>query len=306
MVKLCLLAVIAAIFLIRAQVARAAFLHSHNDYEQDRPLLIALESRLDSVEADVWWVDGRILLSHFGLDFVGSLEKLYLKPLQERVNRLGSVYGDGKEFLLWIDIKDSSRMLRDALFEALSRYPMLSEFAGETVVRQGAVTAVLTGSNNSKVEFMREHPVRRACRDSLEFSRDDAPAGAEWRWYSLNWDNYFSWKGDGEMPLMERWKLHRLLRKAHVLGRKVRFFNTPESESFWKVVSAAGVDALSTDVPGRLRAFADQTTYRGPASTKPVNRDLLHLLNFTRKYFEIPFAASLLGAGPHIGADPIY
>jgi hypothetical protein len=41
-----------------------------------------------------------LLVSHLGIIFKGTLEDLYLKPLQERVNRWGSVHGDGRPFLL--------------------------------------------------------------------------------------------------------------------------------------------------------------------------------------------------------------
>ena len=38
--------------------------HAHNDYEHDRPLFDALEHGFTSVEADVWLVDGELLVAH--------------------------------------------------------------------------------------------------------------------------------------------------------------------------------------------------------------------------------------------------
>jgi len=61
------------------------FKHAHNDYEHTRPLLDALESKFESVEADLW-LDGTDLgVSHNGAPFKGSLKSLYLDPLAERL-----------------------------------------------------------------------------------------------------------------------------------------------------------------------------------------------------------------------------
>ena len=38
--------------------------HAHNDYEHDRPLRDALDPGFTSVEADVWLVDGKLLVAH--------------------------------------------------------------------------------------------------------------------------------------------------------------------------------------------------------------------------------------------------
>ena len=38
--------------------------HAHNDYEHERPLFDALEHGFTSVEADVWLVDGELLVAH--------------------------------------------------------------------------------------------------------------------------------------------------------------------------------------------------------------------------------------------------
>src|SRR5258708_14631426 len=74
--------------------------HSHNDYEQRRPLLDALALGYRSVEADIWLRDSELWVSHKGRSFTGTLRELYLDPLQARVDRLGSVHGAGGPLLL--------------------------------------------------------------------------------------------------------------------------------------------------------------------------------------------------------------
>ena len=57
--------------------------HAHNDYEHPRPLLDALDHGFTSVEADVFLVDGQLLVAHdpADLDPARTLESLYLDPL---------------------------------------------------------------------------------------------------------------------------------------------------------------------------------------------------------------------------------
>src|SRR5882672_7559979 len=58
--------------------------HAHNDYEHTRPLLDALERGFCSVEADVWLVNGQLLVAHDLKDGKAerTLRALYLDPLR--------------------------------------------------------------------------------------------------------------------------------------------------------------------------------------------------------------------------------
>src|SRR5258708_25649063 len=50
--------------------------HSHNDYEQRRPLLDSLALGYRSVEADIWLRDGELRVSHQGRSFAGTLREV--------------------------------------------------------------------------------------------------------------------------------------------------------------------------------------------------------------------------------------
>lgn len=228
--------------------------HSHNDYEQPRPLEDALSHRFASVEADVWLVGGDVLVSHDPFRFRGSLRQLYLDPLQRRVDQLGSVYGDGRPFYLWIDLKQGTRELRRALHTLLSRYPMLSVFTDRTVIDR-PVTVILTGDEWSKDAFMREYAERRATRDSTRRSSMDPPGSLTWSWYALNWRTYFNWRGFGPMPPRERERLAELVRQVHAGGRRLRFFGAPDLGAGWQALHSAGVDLIGTDDPAGLGEF---------------------------------------------------
>jgi len=228
--------------------------HSHNDYERPRPLQDALAAGMDSVEADVWLRGGRVVVSHFGLLASGTLEALYLEPLRDILARRTSVLGDGRPFLLWLELKQSDPALVHALAQVLDRFPFLSTFTDDGV-RPGPVTAVLTGDRANKVRFVQSLPVRRAVRDDEAIAEADAPADGRWQWYSLDWFDYFQWTGRGSFPDDQRRRLESLVRLAHERGRRLRLFGTPENEGIWDAAVAARVDVVGTDDPGRLRRF---------------------------------------------------
>lgn len=71
--------------------------HAHNDYLHERPLLDALNDGFCSVEADVFLVDGKLLVGHGRAELRSqrTLETLYLDPLLIRVRENG-----GEAFLL--------------------------------------------------------------------------------------------------------------------------------------------------------------------------------------------------------------
>src|SRR5207253_2836160 len=109
----------------------------------------ALAAKFYSVEADVWLHDHDIFVSHDGIDFKGTLDALYLDPLEKRVDTSGSVYGDGAPFTLWIDIKDGSQASQDALSAKLAQHAMFTRVFDDHV-EPHAVTVILTGDANAK------------------------------------------------------------------------------------------------------------------------------------------------------------
>src|SRR6188508_2120448 len=97
--------------------------HSHNDYLHNRPLLDALDHGFTSVEADIFLVDGKLLVAHTAREIKPdrTLEKLYLEPLRARVRSGGgSVYPGGGPFHLLIDLKSPAEPTYAALAKVLA------------------------------------------------------------------------------------------------------------------------------------------------------------------------------------------
>lgn len=239
--------------------------HAHNDYEHDRPLFDALDHGFTSVEADIYLVDGDLLVAHDpeDLDPDRTLRSLYLDPLRDKVEHGGIYPGHRTRFQLLIDIKTEGESTYAAL-DTLMRTP---RYAGlwtkyrDGQVRRGPVTAVVSG--NRARATMEAQPTRVAFYDGRIADPDDLGPGDDARLTPLvsdNWTKLFTWRGEGEMPAEERAELTEIVDTAHAAGQRVRFWETPdapgpERDAVWRELVAAGVDHINTDDLAGLEAF---------------------------------------------------
>jgi len=230
------------------------FTHAHNDYAHVRPLLDALDAGFRSVEADIYYANGALIVSHDGGSSKGTLEQLYLDPLARQVaaNR-GSVFGDGVGFRLVIDIKERRDALPGALAALLARYPMVSRSDGNAVTA-GPVDVVFTGDDAMKRALAAQSP-SWGTRDSNDFSTSDLPGDPRWTDYALAWSDYLAWDGGGEVPAEDLQQLECLVNDVHAQHRKLRMYATPDRASVWAVELSAGVDYLNTDDLAGLARF---------------------------------------------------
>ncbi|MFD4631551.1 phosphatidylinositol-specific phospholipase C/glycerophosphodiester phosphodiesterase family protein [Streptomyces sp. NPDC058284] len=240
--------------------------HAHNDYEHQRPLLDALDHRFNSVEADIYLVDGQLLVAHdpVDLDPTRTLESLYLRPLAERVRaHHGSVYRGYHRtpFQLLVDIKTEGASTYTELHRHLRPYRSLFTTYAHGKVRRGAITAVVSGDRAARVP-MEAQRVRHAFYDG-RLTDLETPAPASFvPLISDNWALNFSWQGTGPFPAAERDKLRGIVSRAHARGQRVRFWATPDlpgpqRDAVWGELLAAGVDHLNTDDLAGLETFLD-------------------------------------------------
>ncbi|MEV1294733.1 phosphatidylinositol-specific phospholipase C/glycerophosphodiester phosphodiesterase family protein [Pseudonocardia sp. NPDC049635] len=247
-------------------VAPLAQAHAHNDYEHPRPLHDALSHGFTSVEADVWLVDGALLVAHDLEDVEPgrTLQSLYLDPLAHRVreNR-GSVHPERVPFQLLIDLKSDGPATYEAVERALAAYPGLTttveqDGRGGQQVRRGPIEAVISG--NRPLELMRDRPVRRSGYDGRLTDLGSGLPASLMPLVSDNWTNHFTWTGEGEIPAQERATLQRIVRSAHAEGYRVRFWATPDTpgparDRLWRELLRAGVDHINTDDLAGLERF---------------------------------------------------
>lgn len=265
---LCLVAMFVWMAAARAEeksVAPLAQAHAHNDYLHKRPLLDALDNGFTSVEADIFLVDGKLLVAHAVRQQKPerTLETLYLDPLRERIKANGgSVYGDGKPFHLLVDLKSAGVPTYRALAEVLARYADLL-----SVVRNGKLdpkALSVTVSGDRPRELMAAESVRYAGYDGRVSDLDSDEPADFMPLVSDSWGSQFRWRGQGPLGDAERAKLLELVSKAHAKGRKIRFWAAPDRSDAWRELHAAGVDLINTDDLEGLARFLRKTQSSAP------------------------------------------
>jgi glycerophosphoryl diester phosphodiesterase len=241
--------------------------HAHNDYEHDRPLFDALEHGFTSVEADVWLVDGELLVAHDRESVRPgvTLESLYLDPLQDLVRGQGhSVYPkwDGSLQLL-IDIKSDGEATYAAIEQELAEHRDIMSRYSHGTTKTGPVTAVISG--NRPLATMQAQEKRFSFYDGRSADLTSGMPAGLMPLVSDNWTKLFSWQGVGPMPAAERAKLRAYVADAHANGYRVRFWATPDTpgtarEAIWNELFDAGVDHINTDDLGALQQFLTART----------------------------------------------
>ncbi|MFI5806155.1 phosphatidylinositol-specific phospholipase C/glycerophosphodiester phosphodiesterase family protein [Streptomyces sp. NPDC051561] len=247
--------------------------HAHNDYEHPRPLLDALSHGFTSVEADIYLVDGQLLVAHdpVDLDPARTLEALYLKPLAALVRaHHGSVHpGRHRPVQLLVDIKTQGVDTYLELHRRLRPYRRMLSTCTDGRTRLGAVTPVISGDRAARVP-MEAQRTRYAFYDGrLEDLTAPKPAPSSFiPLISSNWTASFGWLGVGPFPEDERDRLHALVRTAHQRGQRVRFWGTPDlpgpaRDAMWRELLAADVDHLNTDDLAALERFLRRYDRKG-------------------------------------------
>lgn len=232
-------------------------LHAHNDYEHTRPLLDALDQGFCSVEADIYLVEGRLLVAHDRrkVDPARTLETVYLDPLRARAKANGGrIFADGPEVTLLIDLKQDWQQLYPALRRVLENYTDILSCYRDGVKQTNAVLVIITGLYDPKM--FEGETVRYAALDGLVRDLETNPPTTLVPWVSANWRSLFRWRGIGAIPETELQLLRRLVTQAHEQGRKVRFWGAPDQPNFWQALHVAGVDLINTDnLPGAAEFF---------------------------------------------------
>ncbi|MFE5113762.1 phosphatidylinositol-specific phospholipase C/glycerophosphodiester phosphodiesterase family protein [Streptomyces sp. NPDC056663] len=237
--------------------------HAHNDYLHPHPLHDALSHGFTSVEADIFLVDGELLVAHEAtdLDPTRTLASLYLDPLLARVRaNHGTVYAGYREPVqLLIDIKTDGAAAYLELDRQLRRYRRMLTSYHDGRVRAGAVTPVISGDRAARIP-MEGQRTRLAFYDGRLDDLGTAATASFIPLISSNWTESFGWLGTGPFPAAERDRLRDLVGAAHRGGQRVRFWATPdvagpERDAVWTELLAAGVDHLNTDDLAGLELF---------------------------------------------------
>lgn len=223
---------------------RSQSAHSHNDYGRPRPFQHAFARGFRSIEADVWLVDGRLLVAHDRKDTRSerSLATLYLDPLAGELDRQGRWKRgpEDRRLQLLIDVKSEPVSALEALQRLLLRYPKL--------ISSSNIDFTVSG-NRPPVETYRDwHP--RIRFDGRPGTSYDSSALARVALISDSWTHYI----DRITFRFDTLRAARAVDSAHALGKPFRFWASPDDEAGWRFAIRLGADLLNTD---RIDALAD-------------------------------------------------
>jgi alkaline phosphatase len=211
--------------------------HSHNDYEQKEPFFAAYREGFNSIEADVWLVDGKLLVGHDQKDLQSSrtLEDLYLKPISARLKEnKGRPYVEkSKGLQLMIDIKSEAVSTLDALTSLIRKYPDLA--------KNKKLTVTISGNRPSEEKWA-SYPA---------FIYFDGRPGKAYaveaqKKLSLISDSYAGYllPGGKELDVV---KVKKTVGDAHALKKPFRFWGNPDDAASWQKLIDLGVDFINTD-----------------------------------------------------------
>ena len=226
-----------------------ANLHSHNDYEQQKPFFEAFENGFGSIEVDIFLKNGKLLVGHHQkeIDTTRSLKQMYLEPLRLLTKRYnGQLSEDSmRTLILLVDIKSPARPALDSLVSLLEEYPSL------------------TANRNLLITISGNRPSEKDWNQFPLFIYFDGLFGKNYtstQWERIpiisdNFGNYTSWNGKGIIPAHEKKKLEDAISTAHRHGKKVRFWNAPDITNAWYQLMHLQVDYINTDKIGELSDF---------------------------------------------------
>jgi hypothetical protein len=228
--------------------------HSHNDYERDTALYTALSAGCISVEADIWPINGNLIVKHNSGDKDdNTLENLYLNPLKALIEKNQAIFPKAPKqpLNLLIDFKSDAGETWDLLVTQLQ--PLREAGHLSTSVngqfKQGLITIVASGSAIVDTDTKVPKLFGGANPDGAVF----ADARIDMDMANFNSSNaYFasakySNRGGDEAAKRD---------EAHKKGFKVRYWDGPAGVADLQKLVDGGVDRVNMDDLQNVAAVA--------------------------------------------------
>ncbi|MGF7042862.1 alkaline phosphatase [Mucilaginibacter lappiensis] len=256
--------------------------HSHNDYKNNIPFLRAYEKGFGSIEADVFAVNGQLMVAHDKKDISASrsLKILYIDPLIEKFKR-----DDQRKLRLLIEIKEDHKAILPLVIKELKPLEKYFSYSGHP----GRLSIVMTGAVPPAAE-LNNYP------DWISFDVDHLNGFTPKQWQriglvSFPFGKYTKWNGKGVLNRDEISRIKSGIDSVHNSGKMIRFWETPDTKSSWLALIRLGVDVIGTDKIEELGDFLNKKphdeyvspvpyqvyhpTYNSDGSTKKVKNIIL-------------------------------
>lgn len=221
--------------------------HAHNDYMHPVPFYTAWNAGFGSIEADVFPVNGVLLVSHSkeALQTQRTLRTLYLKPLLAELQKNGP-----RKVNLLIDIKEN---YKESLQLLLSELAPLKKYLVSDKDINKPVTILISGERPPPAKY-KNYPRYIFFDDDLKIFHTPRELGRVGL-VSLSFERYSHWNGENDLPDNDRNVLLHVIDSVHQAGKSIRFWAAPDNENSWSAQMKLGVDFIGTDKIQALSAF---------------------------------------------------
>ena len=234
---------------LKAQQHPSSIIFAHNDYHQDIPLLEAYKHRVGYIEADVFLKDNQLFVAHTSDEIQNNrtLDNLYFKPLRGLIiENKGLAYPDSQQNLvLMIDLKTAGLPTINAIIAALEKYPEL---------RLCPTLKIAVSGNMPEPNIWKTIPalIHFDGRPDISYSPNQLKRLVM---ISTSFSDYSNWNGKGVLTAEDYQKLSKVIRNAHALGQKIRFWGAPDFTNAWIELRNHGVDIINSDNIQGLASF---------------------------------------------------
>ncbi|SEL40125.1 alkaline phosphatase [Parapedobacter koreensis] len=244
--------------------------HSHNDYTRNNPFTMAYSLGFGSIEVDLFLRDGELYVAHEAKEISSerTFDKLYLQPILQafKDSEDGYLYPEQGQLQLLIDPKTDGTAILKVLTEKLR--PHHDYFDSKNNPK--AVKLVISGNKPKAANF--------ADFDEIFFF--DGDLGADYTPEQLARIGLFSapfpaiskWNGLGRLTEPDLNKVTAIVDSVHRIGKKIRFWASPDTRTTWYEWVKLGIDYINTDNPIGVSEFMrnyPQHSYREQLSYAP-------------------------------------
>jgi hypothetical protein len=245
--------------------AQARYTHSHNDYANNTPFYKAFYNGFNSIEADIFLVDGKLLVSHSdkALEPERTLKGMYLEPILYALRK-----DTTHRLCLLIDDKEDYRKLLPKLIKELKS---LKPYLLSKENPYGRLKILISGNRPIPANY-KDYPSILWFDDDLVYPHTQAERDRVGQ-VSLNFEKWSKWKGVGAIPEADRKRLLKTVDSVHTnTGKLVRFWGGPDLPESWDTQIAFGADIIGTDKIEQLAAFLAKKSLRQPTTSVIPNK----------------------------------
>lgn len=226
--------------------------HSHNDYKNSIPFYRAYNAGFGSIEADVFAVNGQLMVAHDEKEITParSLKILYIDPLIIKLKQ-----DTARRLRLLIEIKKDYKVTLPLVISELKPLAQYFAYPGHDgrllIVMTGAVPpASVMGNYPEWMRFDVDHingftpqQLTKVGSVSVPFSR------------------YSKWKGRGTINNDDVKRLSGIIDSTHAAGKKIRFWDEPDTSTCWLELIRLHTDVIGTDHIEELADFLNKKAF---------------------------------------------